>query len=133
MYDGDPADPNAQEKLNFEHTFAFTDFILSRNPYEYEFSTIDATGSRRVSQDLDYFSLFEYSAKWDPIPTMLTQNHTQTIKGFYGQTTAFQKQYIRSDVLIMGEARPLVMACGPSMAATTPKITATTLAIRPPT
>lgn len=107
MFDGDPADPNAQEKLDYEGTFAFTDFIISRNPYEYEFSTIDATQSRRVSTDLDYFTLFEYSAKWDPIPTMLTQNHTRTVKGFYGQTTAFLKQYIRSDVLIMGEAKPL--------------------------
>ena len=107
MYDGDPADPNAQEKLDFSKTFAFENFTISRNPYEYEFSSIDATQTRRVPTDLDYFTLFDYSAKWDPIPTMLTQDHTRTIKGFYGQTTAFRKEFIRSDVLIMGESKAL--------------------------
>lgn len=108
MFDGDAADPQAQEKLDFSATFAFEDFIISRNPYEYEYSTIDATNTRQrsVSPDIDFFTLFDFSAKWDPIPTMLTQNHYRTIKGFYGQTTAFLKPYLKSDVLIMGESKP---------------------------
>jgi hypothetical protein len=107
MYDGDPADPNAQQKLNFDKTFAFKDFQLVRDPYQYEFSTIDASPvtqpMRNIRDDQDYFSLFEFSAKWDPVPTMLTQSHTRTVKGFMGQTTAFRKNYIKSNVLILGE------------------------------
>lgn len=108
MYDGDPADPNAQEKLNFENTLAFTDFRLSRDPYQYEFSDIDNNAPERgLRQDNDYFTIFEFSAKWDPIPTMLTQNHTRVIKGFYGQTTGFKKQLIKPDVVIMGENKDI--------------------------
>ncbi len=104
MYDGDAADPQAQEKLNFANTFAFTDFRLSRDPYQYEFSDIDNNFPERgLRQDNDYFTIFEFSAKWDPIPSMLTQNHTRVIKGFYGQTTGFKKHLIKSDVTIMGE------------------------------
>jgi len=104
MYDGDAADPQAQEKLNFDNTFAFTDFRLSRDPYQYEFSDIDNNlPDRGLRQDNDYFSIFQFSAKWDPIPTMLTQNHTRVIKGFYGQTTGFKKKLIKSDVVVMGE------------------------------
>ena len=103
MFDGDGADPQAQEKLNYDNTFAFKDFLLEKNPNQYEYSTIDATRTRRLSQSLDFFTLFEFSAKWDPVPTMLCQNHEQVIKGFMGQTTAFKKEYIKSDVLIMGE------------------------------
>ncbi len=104
MYDGDPADPNAQSKLNFNNTFAFKDFTLVKDPYQYEFSDIDNNAPERgLRQDNDYFSVFEFSAKWDPIPTMLTQNHTRVIKGFYGQTTGFKKNLIKSDVVIMGE------------------------------
>jgi hypothetical protein len=104
MYDGDRADPNAQEKLNFNNTFAFQDFKLVRNPYEYEFSNIDVDPrSRGLSQENDYFNLFEFSAKWDPIPTMLTQNHERIVKGFMGQTTAFKKSVIRPDVVVLGE------------------------------
>ena len=104
MYDGDRADPNAQEKLNFTNTFAFQNFQLERNPYEYEFSSIDVDlQSRGLSPDNDFFNLFEFSAKWDPIPTMLTQNHTRIVKGFMGQTTAFRKQLIRPDVVVLGE------------------------------
>lgn len=107
MYDGDPADPNAQEKLNFDKCFAFSDFILSRNPYEYEYSSIDNTEdrARQISQDVDFFTLFDFSAKWDPIPSMLCQNHSRVIKGFYGQTTAFKKEYVKSSVLVMGETK----------------------------
>jgi hypothetical protein len=108
MYDGDPADPTAQEKLNYNNTFAFTDFILVRDPFRYEFSDIDNHPSERgLSQDLDYFTLFEFSAKWDPIPTMLTQNHTRVIKGFYGQTTGFKRHLIKPDVVTMGENREI--------------------------
>lgn len=108
MYDGDPADPRAQEKLDFEKTFAFTDFRISRDPYQYEFSDIDNNAPERgLRQDNDYFNLFEFSAKWDPIPTMLTQNHTRVIKGFYGQTTGFKKHLVKPDVVIMGENRDI--------------------------
>ncbi len=104
MYDGDPADPNAQSKLNFENTLVFKDFTLSRDPYEYEFSDIDNNPPvRGLRQDNDYFSVFEFSAKWDPIPTMLTQNHTRVVKGFYGQTTGFKKNMLKPDVVVMGE------------------------------
>ena len=108
MFDGDPADPQAQEKLNFENSLAFTDFHLSRDPYEYEFSDIDNNPpSRDLAQNNDYFSLFQFSAKWDPIPTMLTQNHVKQIKGFYGQTTGFKKKLIKPDVVIMGETKSI--------------------------
>lgn len=106
MYDGDPADPAAQSKLNFNETFAFKDFILERDPLVYEFSSIDATDiHNRVPQPQDFFTLFDFSAKWDVVPTMLTQNHRTVIKGFMGQTTAFKRQYIKSDVIIMGESK----------------------------
>ncbi len=106
MYDGDPADPAAQSKLDFTKTFAFTDFILERDPLVYEFSSIDATDIHNpVSQTKDFFTLFDFSAKWDIVPTMLTQNHQSVIKGFMGQTTAFKKQYVKSDVLIMGDSK----------------------------
>ncbi|KUK56823.1 MAG: hypothetical protein XD81_1850 [Bacteroidetes bacterium 38_7] len=106
MFDGDPIDPEAQSKLDFSQCFAFTDFIISTNPYEYEISSIDADpNTRGLTEQNDYFTLFDFSAKWDPIPTMLCQNHTRIIKGFMGQTTAFRKQYIKPDVLIMGETK----------------------------
>lgn len=108
MFDGDAMDPQAQNKLDFSKTFAFTNFKISVNPYEYEISTIDATNFRRgVTPNDDFFALFEFSAKWDPVPTMLCQNHTQIIKGFMGQTTAFRKECIKPEVLIMGENKAL--------------------------
>ncbi len=103
MFDGDPSDPDFNKKLDFTKTFAFRNFKVSKNPYEYEFSDIDVTTSRKVVESEDFFTLFEFSAKWDPIPTMLCQNHTSIIKGFMGQTTAFNKDVIKPDVLIMGE------------------------------
>ena len=103
MFDGDPADPVAQSKMNYDNCFAFTDFKISMNPNEYEFSNIDATNTRPRNADMDFFTLFDFSAKWDPVPTMLCQNHTQVIKGFMGQTTAFRKEVIKPEVLIMGE------------------------------
>lgn len=105
MFDGDPADPGCQKKLDYSKTLAFKDFTISRNPMEYEFSDIDVTTSRRVAEENDFFTLFEFSAKWDPVPTMLCQNHTKVIDGFMGQTTAFNKKLIKSDVLIMGELK----------------------------
>ena len=103
MFDGDAVEPNAQEKLNFDNSLAFKDFTLVQNPNQYEFSSIDATQTRRIKREIDFFTLFDFSAKWDPVPTMLCQNHMQVIAGFMGQTTSFKKQYIKSNVLIMGE------------------------------
>jgi len=111
MFDDDPADPKAQEKLDFSKTFAFTDFQLSKSPQEYEFSSIDATVlHNKTPQNLDMFTLFDFSAKWDPVPTMLCQNHTSIIKGFMGQTTAFNEKYIKPEVLIMGQNKSLKSA-----------------------
>lgn len=106
MYDGDPADPTAQSKLDFTKTFAFKDFELMKNPLIYEYSTIDHSVSRRVTPQTDYFTLFDFSAKWDPVPTMLTQCHTRTVKGFMGQTTAYLRNQVKADVLVLGENKP---------------------------
>ncbi len=102
IYDGDAADQDVDSKLDYTQTFAFKDWKLVKNPLEYEYSSIDHR-KRKVNPTNDYFTLFDFSAKWDPIPSMLTQNHTTTIKGFMGQTTAYHKSLIKSDVLIMGE------------------------------
>lgn len=110
MFDGDPADKNANEKLDFTRTFAFHNFHLEESPYVYEFSNIDVTDTRRVERENDYFTLFDFSAKWDPIPTMLCQNHRNLIKGFMGQTTAFRKEVLKSNVLVMGENKPAAEA-----------------------
>lgn len=108
MFDGDPADHDAQSRLNFDNCFAFKDFILERSPSAYEHASIDNTLSHQFfSEKDDLFTLFDFSAKWDVIPSMLCQNHSQTIRGFMGQTTAFKKQYIKSGVLIMGENKSL--------------------------
>lgn len=104
MYDGDPADPQAQQKLNYNRTLAFKDFQIVRDPYQYEYSNIDMQPMERgVGEDNDYFQLFTFSAKNDPVPTMLTQDHEKAIKGFMGQTTAFRKSLIKSDVLVLGD------------------------------
>tara|TARA_B110000263_G_scaffold82321_1_gene72013 strand:+ start:263 stop:1537 length:1275 start_codon:yes stop_codon:yes gene_type:complete len=105
MFDGDAIDNNINEKLDFSKTLAFKDFNLIRDPNKYEFSSIDATQTRRIKANLDFFTLFDFSAKWDPIPTMLCQNHMQVIKGFMGQTTSFKNQYLKSDVIVMGETK----------------------------
>jgi hypothetical protein len=102
-FDHDAADPAAQQKLNFNKSLAFKDFNLSRNSFEYEFSNIDATNTRKVPMQTDYFSLFTFSAKFDPIPSMLCQNHTTTIKGFMGQTTSFNKPVLKSSTLVLGD------------------------------
>lgn len=106
MYDGDPADPNANQKLDYSQTLAFTNFKVEMNPYVYEFSDIDHPSSIGLmirSPEEDYFTLFEFSAKYDPVPTMLTQNHVSVVKGFMGQTTGFRKSLIKDHVIIMGE------------------------------
>lgn len=103
MFDGDPIDPEAQAKLNYSNTFAFKDFKLELNPNVYEYADIDVTDVRKVTEKEDYFLLFEFSAKWDPVPTMLCQNHENMIKGFMGQTTGYNRKLIKSNVLVMGE------------------------------
>lgn len=104
MFDGDPSEPGYQSKIDFTKTFAFENFILERNPMVYEFSSIDMTTKRdNVPREADYFTLMEFSAKWDPVPTMLNQNHTVLVKGFMGQTTAFDPTTIKSPVLVLAE------------------------------
>lgn len=103
MFDGDGTTPNYQAQLDFSNTFAFKEFIIERDPDVYEFSSIDQTNVRQIKKEVDYFALMEYSAKWDPIPTMLNQNHTVLVKGFMGQTTAYTRSQIKSNVLILGE------------------------------
>lgn len=105
MFDGDESEGGFQSKIDFSKTFAFKDFILDRRPEHYEFSNIDMTEKRVVPFEKDYFTLAEYSAKWDVIPSMLCQNHTALIKGFMGQTTAFDRDLIKSNVLVMGECQ----------------------------
>jgi hypothetical protein len=105
MFDGDPSEPGYQNKIDYSKTFAFKDFILEKSPMVYEFSSIDMTRKRRVPKEQDYFTLMEFSAKWDPIPTMLCQNHTALVKGFMGQTTSFDADEIKSNVLVLGSTR----------------------------
>jgi hypothetical protein len=108
VFDGDPADWGADKKLDYNKGFAFKDYKLYFDPMIYEHSYIDAMqGTRPVTEENDVFSLFEFSAKWDMVPAMLNQNHTSTVKGFWGQTTAFRKPFIKSDVLILGENKSL--------------------------
>ncbi|MGW1453379.1 asparagine synthetase B [Salegentibacter agarivorans] len=105
MFDGDPSEPGYQSKIDFSKTFAFTDFTLERSPMVYEFSSIDMTAKRNIPKETDYFTLMDFSAKWDVVPTMLTQNHTRLVKGFMGQTTAYNPNNIKANVLVMGESK----------------------------
>ena len=105
IYDGDPADPRAQSKLDYSRTMAFENFVLERDAMRYEYSNIDNQANERgLVEQNDFFTLFEFSAKWDPIPTMLTQNHQQIVHGFMGQTTGFKKELVKGDVIVMGQA-----------------------------
>ncbi len=105
QFDGDAVDPNAQNDLDYSKTLAFEDFNIIIDPYQYEHADIDVPVQiREVDQSLDFFTLFEFSAKWDPVPTMLTQNHVSSVKGFYGQTTAFRKEKVKSSVVILAES-----------------------------
>jgi hypothetical protein len=104
VYDGDPADRSANLKLDYTGTLAFKDFKVVLPAYEVEFSEIDNQPEQRgLHEDNDFFTLFQFSAKWDPIPTMLTQNHATLIKGFLGQTTAFKKKFIKPEVVVLAE------------------------------
>ena len=103
MFDGDPSDPGYQSKIDYNKTFAFKEYTLERSPMVYEYSSIDMTSQRRIPKETDYFSLMDYSAKWDPIPCMLVQNHTSLVKGFMGQTTAYDRSTVKANVLVMGE------------------------------
>ncbi|MCG9973063.1 asparagine synthetase B [Gramella sp. YB25] len=105
MFDGDPSEPGYQAKIDYAKTFAFTDFELERSPMVYEFSSIDMTAKRQIPKESDYFTLMDYSAKWDVVPTMLTQNHTRLVKGFMGQTTSYDPSTVKPGVLIMGESK----------------------------
>ena len=103
MFDGDPSEASYQSKIDYSRTFAFKDFILDRKPEHYEFSDIDMTEKRKLPMEKDYFTLMDFSAKWDVIPSMLCQNHTSLVKGFMGQSTAFERELIKSNVLVLGE------------------------------
>lgn len=104
MFDGDGMDANAQSKLDYQKAVAFNNFKLDLNPYNYEFSDIDVTQTRTgFNETNDYFTLFDFSAKWDLVPTMLTQNHEKVIKGFMGQTTAFRKSLVKPSITVLGE------------------------------
>lgn len=103
MFDGDAADPKAQTKIDYQKTVAFKDFRLDINPSNYEFSDIDVTQNRILNESNDFFTLFDFSAKWDLVPSMLTQNHDKVIKGFMGQTTAFKKRLVKPSITVLGE------------------------------
>jgi len=104
MFDGDPADPNANSKLDFSQTLVFENFTLDLDPYVYEYSDIDIPiDAYNLHPEGDFFTLFDFSAKFDPIPTMVTQNHANIIRGFLGQTTGFRKKFIKKNVIILGE------------------------------
>jgi hypothetical protein len=106
MFDGDPPDPQAAARIDMRKTFAFENFALDMNPYRYEYSDIDLPPSDPPplrDPNTDYFTLFEFSAKHDPVPTMLTQNHVSIVKGFMGQTTAFRKGAIKRTVVVLAE------------------------------
>lgn len=102
MFDGDASQADYQSRIDYNKTFAFKNFILDRKPDHYEFSDIDMTEKRKVPFEKDYFTLMDFSAKWDPIPSMLCQNHTQLVKGFMGQTTSYDQELVKSNVLVMG-------------------------------
>jgi hypothetical protein len=103
MFDGDDSTPNYQTLIDYSRTFAFKNFILDRKPDHYEFSDIDMTEKRKIPMEKDYFTLMDFSAKWDVIPSMLCQNHTSLVKGFMGQSTAFDSELIKSNILILGQ------------------------------
>jgi hypothetical protein len=103
-FDGDPATPNYNAKLDFTRTLAFKNFTLIQNPFVYEFSDIDMTQvAGRRGEENDFFTLFEFSAKQDPVPAMLTQCHTNVVKGFMGQTTSFNRKLLKDGILVLGE------------------------------
>jgi hypothetical protein len=105
IYDGDPVDPDAQSKLDFSQTLAFQNFTVDLNPNSHSFSDIDVSHTRHVERSEDFFTLFDFSAKWDVVPSMLTQDHDRVIKGFRGLATAFNIDKLKPGVTIMGELK----------------------------
>jgi hypothetical protein len=105
VYDGDAADPIAQSKLDFSQTLAFQNFTVDVDPFSHHFSDIDVSHTRQVKRSEDFFTLFDFSAKWDVVPSMLTQDHERVIKGFRGLATAFNIDKLKPDVTIMGELK----------------------------
>ena len=106
VFDGTPIDPNYKNKLDFSFGMAFENYSLITNPMIYEYSNIDYPSNDRPNlktAEEDYFTLFEFSAKWDPVPTMLTQNHVGIVNGFMGQTTGFNRKFLKKHVVILGE------------------------------
>jgi hypothetical protein len=103
IFDGDDFDPNANSKLDYNQTLAFQNFKLILDPSVYEFSDIDVGPTGLNNPDADYFTLFDFSAKYDPVPCMLTQDHVNVIHGFLGQTTAFHKDKIKNSITVMAE------------------------------
>ncbi len=105
VYDGDPVDPQAQQKLNFNNTLAFQNFKLITDPLVYEHSDVDVTREAARRGPQTYFTLFDFSAKFDPVPTILTQDHTRVVKEFLGQDTGFRKTRLKDYVVVMGEVK----------------------------
>lgn len=105
-FDGDPPDPDCQKKLDYSKTFVFTDFTVSLDPLEYKHSDIDTYSDRVIwglNAQNDYFTLFDFSAKLDPVPSMLVQDHVNVVRGFMGQTTAFRKSLLKKYVTVLAE------------------------------
>ena len=104
VYDGTPVDPNYMSKMDFNRSFAFENFSLITSPFIYAFSTIDASDYVKLrGREADFFQLFSFSAKFDQVPTMLVQNHTNVVDGFMGQTTGFRSQFVKKSVIILGQ------------------------------
>ncbi len=109
-FDTDPVDPDCQNKLDYSRCFAFENFTVILNPVIYEHSDIDTTplrGGRRMTPEADYFTLFDFSAKYDPVPTMLVQNHVPVVNGFWGQCTGYRKDLVKKHVTILAETEGL--------------------------
>jgi len=103
-FDGTPPDPRAQEKLGFSRCVAFENFTIITSPNVYEFSDIDMTEDvRNRPEETDFFTLFEFAAKIDPVPTMLTQCHVNVVRGFMGQTTSLRRSLVKSYVTVLGD------------------------------
>jgi hypothetical protein len=105
-YDGDPYDPDCLDKLDYSECLAFENFWVSLKALEYRHSNIDTHPERReyiLSPDADFFTLFDFSAKLDPVPTMLVQCHVGTLRGFMGQSTAIRKALLKKFVTVLAE------------------------------
>ncbi len=100
-YDGDPPQPGY--RLDYGLTLAFRGFRLLTDPFVYEFSDLDMTNAAALRGPSAVFTLFDFSAKNDPVPTMLTQDHTNAVPEFMGQTTSFKKSLLKPGVMILAE------------------------------